>query len=137
MICSLLLVSCTQEPKNPFNINEEPLSSNAEVKASTWIGYSDFSYELKNLTENFTKDYAIEKTRTLLSTSQALLYSIPGNLRNEIINEKATELVQVTKDLYNAMTTKSEAEITEGLHKIVDAYTALNKEINYYMENQE
>jgi hypothetical protein len=137
LISGLLIISCAEEPKNPFNIIEEPLSSKAEVKASSWIGYKDFSYELKNLTENFTMDYAIEKTRALVSTSQALLYSIPADLRNEITNEKATELVQSTKDLNNAMTTKSEGEIIAGLNNIVDAYTALNKEINYYTDNQE
>jgi len=137
IVCCLLLISCSQEPKNPFNINEEPLSSNAELKASTWIGYTDFSYELKNLTENFTKAYAIQKTRTLVSTSQAVLYSIPSDLRNETTNEKAAELVQATKGLYNAMTAKTEEEITDGIHRIVDAYTALNKEINYYTDNQE
>ncbi len=137
LISGFLFISCSQEPRNPFNIDIEPLSSNAEVKVSTWIGYTDFSYELKNLTENFTKAYAIEKTRTLVSASQAVLYSMPGDLRNEITNEKATELVQTTKDLYNAMTSKSEEEIIDGLNKIVDTYTALNKEINYYTDNQE
>ena len=137
LIGGLLICNCSEEPKNPFNIDEEPLSANAEVKASTWIGYTDFSYELKNLTENFTKDYAIEKTRTLLSTSQALLYSIPSDLRNEITNEKATELVQVTKNLYSGMTAKSEEDIMNGLNEIVASYTALNREINYYTDNQE
>lgn len=133
-VCACLL-SCKQEPKNPFGIYAEPLSTDAEVKASTWNGYSDFVFELKDLTENFSKEFAIEKTRNLLTKSQAILYSIPADLRNETTNEKASALVNTTKTLYNGMTAKSEDEITEGLKKIVAAYTALNKEINYYTAN--
>ncbi len=131
----VIFVSCEKGSEKPFNINQEPLSSEAEVIASNWNGYNDFVFELKTLTENFSKEYAIEKTRNLLSKSQAILYSMPNELRNETTNEKATELVNLTKELYSSMTTKSEEEITDGLNKIVVAYTALNKEINYYADN--
>ena len=135
LLALVILASCEKDIKNPFNINQEPLSSKAEVVASNWNGYNDFVFELKTLTENFSKAYAIEKTRNLLSKSQAILYSMPNELRNETTNEKATELVNLVKELNDSMTTKSEEEITDGLKKIVVAYTALNKEINYYTDN--
>ena len=129
------ILSCTEEPKNLYNINEEPLSSEAEFKAKNWNGYNDFVFELKTLTDNFSKEYAIEKTKNLVSKSQAILYSMPSELRNEITNEKASELVQATKSFNDSIVSKSELEITESLNKIINAYTALNKEINYYSEN--
>ena len=135
ILFSLFIFNCTQEPKNPFNINLEVLSTKAELKAATWNGYNDFVFELKSLTENFSKEYALEKTKNLVSKSQAILYSMPSELRNETTNEKATDLVQVTKALNDAIAAKSEEEITEGLKKVVEAYTSLNKEINYYTEN--
>lgn len=135
LVCCLFYFSCDNESKNPFNIDSVPLSSEAEFKASNWNGYNDFVFELKSLTENFSKDYAIEKTRNLLSKSQAILYSMPSDLRNEITNEKASDLVEVTKELSNSISTKTEEEIAEGLKKIIAAYTLLNKEINYYVSN--
>lgn len=135
LICSILISGCAQEPKNPFDMDSEALSTKAELVTTNWNGYGDFVFELKDLTENFTKDYAIEKTRILLSKSQAILYSMPSELRNETTQDRASDLVDATKELYNSMTSKSEEEIKEGLKKIVSAYTALNKEINYYTEN--
>ena len=136
LLTCLFFSSCNPEPKNPFNINQNPLSTNAELKASTWNGYNDFAFELKSLTENFSKEYVIEKAGNLVSKSQAILYSIPADLRNETTNEKALELVEVVKGLQDSISIKTEEEITEGLKNIVSAYTSLNKEINYYTDNQ-
>lgn len=129
------LYGCKQETENTFNINEEPLSTKAELKAATWIGYKDFSYELKDLSENFTKALAIEKRNSLLSAAQSVLYSMPNDLRNDIMNERAAELLELTKAFFQTIETKSEAEIADELKVLVGSFTKLNKDINYYTEN--
>ncbi|NNK27271.1 MAG: hypothetical protein HKP06_03425 [Flavobacteriaceae bacterium] len=128
-------LSCKQEPESAFNMGVEPLSTKAELKTASWIGYKEFSFELQNIAENFSKEFAVERTRNLLSAAQSVLYSMPGELRNETTNDKASEMVEATKALYNAMTQKSEEEIIEGFNKITAAFSGLNTEINYYTEN--
>ena len=51
------------------------------------------------------------------------------------MNEKATALVETTKTLHDSIADRSKEEITDLLTRVVDAYNALNKEINYYSEN--
>jgi len=135
VIAMLLVFNCKEEPKTAFNIEVESLSVNAEAKTASWIGYSDFSFELKNIAENYNKEFAIKRTRNLLSAAQSVLYSMPSELRNETTNTKAQDMVNATKELYNSMTTKSEEEIISGLEKISVAFDGLNKEINYYTDN--
>ncbi len=133
-LCCSHLLNCEQD-KGLFNVEVEPLSLDATVKVSAWIGYQDFSYELKNLIDYFHEMKSVQEDEKLLSAAQAVLYSMPNDMRSDIMNEKATELVNHTKALYNGMTAKSEGEITQDIQKIVNTYIALNKEINDYMNN--
>ena len=130
----LSLTGCNEEAKNVFNMDAEPLSTNAEMKASSWVGYNDFADELRDLTDNFSQQNLISKNKQLLSKAQAILYSMPNDIRNEITNEKASELVELTKTMLRSLDSKSEEAVKEDLKNVVKAFTTLNGVLNEYSE---
>jgi len=134
LLCLASILHCKQEEKR-FDIESEPLSIDAALKASTWIGYKDFSYELKNVIDHFYKTKTLQNNGKLLSASQAVLYSMPNDLRNEMMNEKALALVDLTKSLYAENMGNSEDTTAKELQNLVSAYNDLNSEINDLFSN--
>jgi len=131
LILIALVFACKAELKNALNTSEEPLTVESEAKVVSWVGYKTFSFKLHEITTNFSKNYVINNIQELRSAANSVLYSMPNNLRNEIMNEKASELVKLTKELEAIAESGDENTIKEALASLVKAYSLLNNEINY------
>jgi len=126
-----LVFACKTEPNNTLNTSKEPLSTEAEAKVVSWVGYKTFSFQLQEIAANFSKQYVVDNSQDLVSAANSLVYSMPNELRKEIMNEKASKVLKLTMALNVTAKIESEKAVKTVFKSLIDAYTSLNDEINY------